>query len=704
MKKIITLLTLAALPLSVFAADVTGTWKAEFDSQIGVQKYTYIFKQDGTNLTGKASSEVNDQKRETELKEGKVDGDTISFVELLNFQGNDIRITYTGKLSADVNEIKFTREVGDFAKEDIVARREPAASTAPSATIRIKAGSSAPFTDSSGNVWQADQGFSGGDTIERPDLAIANTKDAGLFRSEHYSMDSFSIKVPNGKYVAKLYFAETYEGITGPGQRVFSFNVQGHEFKDFDVWVKAGGPNRAYVETVPVEVTNGEFKIIFTSNIENPQINAIEIIPQAAGNASAATAAVDVTGEWQAQFDTQRGLQKYTFTLKQDGATVTGKASVEMTDQKRESDLKDGKVDGNTVIFSEPLKIQDNEIQIVFTGKISAKGDEIAFTRKVGDFGSTEATAKRTSPAPAAQPAAAANPEGPRARGGRRGGGGGFGGPVTLGPDDKPAFDPAPAGFDKVREGVAHGTLEQVDYYSTTIGAERWMEVYTPADYSKDKKYPVLFLLHGIGGNEKHEWTRNGSANVIIDNLIADKKIEPMIVVFPNGNATTNASRGGGVRRGPGGGGDPAEISGDGWGKNFEGDLLHDIIPFIESRYSVYADREHRALAGLSMGGGQSLDFGLSHLETFAWIGGFSSAPNTRPPEQLVPDPDKARQMLKLLWISGGSKDGLLRISQGVHVYLKEKNVPHIWHVDGNAHDFNHWKNSLYWFTQQIFR
>jgi alpha-L-arabinofuranosidase len=156
-----------------------------------------------------------------------------------------------------------------------------------SGIIRIKAGSSAPFTDSSGNVWQAEQGFSGGDTIERSDLAIANTKDAGLFRSEHYSMDSFSTKVPNGKYVAKLYFAETYEGITGPGGRVFSFNVQGHEFKNFDVWMKAGGPNRAYVEIVPVEVTDGTFKITFTANIENPQINAIEIIPQSAGDSSA---------------------------------------------------------------------------------------------------------------------------------------------------------------------------------------------------------------------------------------------------------------------------------------------------------------------------------------------------------------------------------------------------------------------------------
>jgi hypothetical protein len=156
----------------------------------------------------------------------------------------------------------------------------PAAAVVQGA-IRIKAGSTDPFKDSSGNVWQAELGFGGGDVAQRDaSTAIANTKDPGLFLSEHYSMDSFSCAVPNGKYTAKLYFAETYEGITGPGGRVFSFNVQGHDYKDFDVWVKAGGANRAYVETVPVEVTDGTFKITFTSNVENPEINAIELTAQ----------------------------------------------------------------------------------------------------------------------------------------------------------------------------------------------------------------------------------------------------------------------------------------------------------------------------------------------------------------------------------------------------------------------------------------
>jgi alpha-N-arabinofuranosidase len=117
-------------------------------------------------------------------------------------------------------------------------------------------------------------------------VVVTGTKEPGLFTSEHYSMSSFSCKIPNGKYLAKLYFAETYSGIAGPGQRVFSFDVQGHEFKDFDIWVKAGGPYRAYVETVPVEITNGEFRIVFTPKIENPAINAIEIIPQSASSAT----------------------------------------------------------------------------------------------------------------------------------------------------------------------------------------------------------------------------------------------------------------------------------------------------------------------------------------------------------------------------------------------------------------------------------
>jgi hypothetical protein len=146
-------------------------------------------------------------------------------------------------------------------------------------TVRIKAGVSEPLTDSSGNVWLADQGFEGGDVVDRSGLEIANTKTPEIYRSERYAMESFSHKLPNGKYVVKLHFAETFEGITGPGERVFSFNVEGQEFKDFDVFKKAGGAQRAYVETVNVEVRDGKLDIRFISSLENPEINAIEIIP-----------------------------------------------------------------------------------------------------------------------------------------------------------------------------------------------------------------------------------------------------------------------------------------------------------------------------------------------------------------------------------------------------------------------------------------
>ena len=154
------------------------------------------------------------------------------------------------------------------------------ASTAPVPPVRIKAGSNASFTDSDGNVWVPDQGFADGDMTDRPDdMQIANTKDQALYRTEHYGMTAFSYPVPNGKYIVKLHFAETYDGVTGSGQRVFSFKVGDQEFKDFDVWVKAGGAKTAYIETVNVEVTDGKLNITFTPNVENPEINGIEILP-----------------------------------------------------------------------------------------------------------------------------------------------------------------------------------------------------------------------------------------------------------------------------------------------------------------------------------------------------------------------------------------------------------------------------------------
>lgn len=135
----------------------------------------------------------------------------------------------------------------------------------------------------------------------------------------------------------------------------------------------------------------------------------------------------------------------------------------------------------------------------------------------------------------------------------------------------------------------------------------------------------------------------------------------------------------------------------------FERELLGDLIPFIEARYSVTADRMHRALAGLSMGGGQSLNFGLGNVDRFAWVGGFSSAPNTKAPTELVPNPAAAQQ-LELLWVSCGNEDGLFNISAGVHEHLAAQNVPHTWHIDADGHTFPVWKNDLYHFASMLFR
>lgn len=395
--------------------------------------------------------------------------------------------------------------------------------------------------------------------------------------------------------------------------------------------------------------------------------------------------AADVSGSWRAEFDTQVGQQKYLLTFQVNEGKVTGRATAELGGQKREVEFKDVKLTGDTLTFVEMLKFQDNEVPIHYTGNVSDK--EIKFTRQVGDFATEEFVAKRADAgavATASPANAAPTNRPPRGRGG-------FGGPIVLGPDDKPAFPDPPAGFDVKREGIPHGKLEMIEYDSKTVGTRRKMQVYTPPGYSTDKKYPVLYLLHGIGGDET-EWQRFAKPNVLLDNLIADGKAVPMIVVMPNGRAQKNDRAEGNVMATA-----PAFAK-------FERDLLDDVIPAIEARYSVQADREHRALAGLSMGGGQSLNFGLSHLDTFAWIGGFSSAPNTKPPEQLVPDPDAAKRQLKLLWLGCGNKDGLIRISQGVHAYLKEKGIPHVWHVDSNAHDPTEWKNNLYYFVQHIFR
>ena len=249
----------------------------------------------------------------------------------------------------------------------------------------------------------------------------------------------------------------------------------------------------------------------------------------------------------------------------------------------------------------------------------------------------------------------------------------------------------APAGFDQPRAGIATGRLDSIAYPSTTVGTVRKALVYTPPGYSKRKKYPVLYLLHGIGGDEK-EWLKGGHPQVILDNLYAEGKLKPMLVVMPNGRAMKDDRPVGNIYG-------PDKVAAF---ANFEQDLLRDLIPYIEKTYKPLTSRENRAIAGLSMGGGQSLNFGLGHLEKFAWVGGFSSAPNTKMPEELVPA--RARQQLKLLWISCGDQDGLLGISQRTHDYLYQHRVPHVYYIEPGGHDFKVWKNGLYMFSQFLFK
>jgi len=252
---------------------------------------------------------------------------------------------------------------------------------------------------------------------------------------------------------------------------------------------------------------------------------------------------------------------------------------------------------------------------------------------------------------------------------------------------------PASAGFDTEQPGIAKGKIDTIIYPSKTVGNNRRATIYTPPGYTKKKKYPVLYLLHGIGGDEK-EWLRGGQPQVILDNLYAAGKLEPMIVVMPNGRAMKDDRAVGNVM-------DKDKVAAF---ANFEKDLLQDLIPYVESKMSVYKDREHRAIAGLSMGGGQSLNFGLGNLAQFAWVGGFSSAPNTRAPEVLVPDPKKAKDMLKLLFISCGAGDHLLTFSERTHDYLKKNGVPHVYFIEPGVHDFKVWKNGLYLFSQMLFK
>ena len=241
------------------------------------------------------------------------------------------------------------------------------------------------------------------------------------------------------------------------------------------------------------------------------------------------------------------------------------------------------------------------------------------------------------------------------------------------------------------RPEVPHGTVHLHDYQSQALGYRRRLRVYTPAEYEADPqtRFPVFYLLHGSGDNEA-VWTEFGRAHVILDNLIASGRAVPMILVMPDGHATDPHAPGS-------------------WGRNagdFEADLLGDVLPFVEGRYRVLADREHRAISGLSMGGSQSIRAGLNHRELFAWVGGMSSA--IRNPDQVLApfweDPVAALTPLHLLWIAVGRDDFLIEENRRFDGLLTEKGVPHQYLETDGGHQWMVWRRYLAELARLLFQ
>ena len=298
-----------------------------------------------------------------------------------------------------------------------------------------------------------------------------------------------------------------------------------------------------------------------------------------------------------------------------------------------------------------------------------------------------------------AVPASVLHGQGGAPAGGAQGGAGRAGGAVPnltaaepMGPPENLAAYPVPPeGFNVARPDIPHGEVKLVEYDSKTLGIRRPLRLYLPPNYSSARKYPVLYLQHGLG-NTSTEWTQRAAAPIIADNLIADGKMVPMIIVFPSGNATATPAD---EKRG-----DRTQAA---YGQPYQEDLLKEIIPFVEANYAAHTDRANRGLAGMSMGAGQALNIGLANLDRFAWIAVVAPAPNTRPPADLIPNPAALTQ-LQLFWLSVGNRDVLYRVAHGVHTYATEQGVPHIWRVDTNAHDTAAMSANFYHFAQKLFK
>ncbi len=258
---------------------------------------------------------------------------------------------------------------------------------------------------------------------------------------------------------------------------------------------------------------------------------------------------------------------------------------------------------------------------------------------------------------------------------------------------------PGPASLPWEVGGVPHGVVHHHFYRSGVVGDERDFYVYTPAGYDSPAKqaYPVLYLLHGFS-DDASGWTAVGRANVILDNLIAQGKAKPMIVVMPLGYGAPEI-----VAHGFG-----AFAHADLRQRNFDRfsqALLTEVIPQVEAAYRVAKDRNSRAIAGLSMGGAESLLTGLNALDRFAWIGAFSSGGLAEDFSAEFPGLDsKANQKLRVLWISCGTDDRLIDLNRKFRGWLTSKGVQHADIETAGAHTWMVWRRNLADFASLLFR
>lgn len=263
--------------------------------------------------------------------------------------------------------------------------------------------------------------------------------------------------------------------------------------------------------------------------------------------------------------------------------------------------------------------------------------------------------------------------------------------PVLVYSSDPAGLPVPPQGFSSKKNNIPHGTLSGVLNYPTRNYGQKPMKIYFPPEYSatSGEKYPVLYLLHGIGGNES-AWTSSangqaeGNADNVLDFLYSENKAKPMLIVMPSGGAF--------------GGDDFSRFA------KFEDVLINDLIPYIDETYPVNSDRTMRAIAGLSMGGGQTYNFGFPHIDKFAYIGSFSAAPNTQQPSQTIKDVEAVKRDVKLIFISCGTSDGLISNTNTYHNFFDQNNIPHIYQLEqGQGHTAEVWNRSLYNFAQRIF-